>query len=113
MKSNPSAKRNSVETERRKSFKEFYPYYLAEHSDSLNRVLHFVGTWVVVLVAAAALLSRQWNLLWLCPLAGYGFAWAGHFFFQKNRPATFKQPLFSLLADFVMWWHLLTRKIQF
>lgn len=99
--------------ERYQSFKEFYPFYLSEHTDKTNRVLHFLGTTIVILFFLSALISRKWGLIWLCPLAGYGFAWVGHFFFQKNRPATFKYPLYSLAGDFVMWYQLLTRKIYF
>lgn len=102
-----------METKQYKTFKEFYPFYLSEHTDSTNRVLHFIGTWIVVLVLAAAIWTQTWSLIWLCPLAGYTFAWVGHFFFQKNRPATFQYPLFSLMGDFVMWWQLLRRKISF
>ena len=95
------------------SFKEFYPYYLAEHSDSVNRILHFVGTWIVIIAFISAIITGNLVWLWLCPLAGYGFAWVGHFFFEDNRPATFKHPFYSLAGDFAMWWHLLTRRINF
>lgn len=96
-----------------KSFKEFYPFYLSEHTDKTNRVLHFIGTTIVILFFITALILQKWSLIWICPLAGYGFAWVGHFFFQKNRPATFKNPFYSLAGDFVMWYQLLTRKIYF
>jgi hypothetical protein len=96
-----------------KTFKEFYPFYLNEHSHSTNRTLHFIGTTLMLIVLFYALLSQQFRLLWLCPLLGYGFAWTGHFGFEKNRPATFKQPFYSLMGDFLMWWQLLTGKIKF
>ena len=99
--------------DRFKSFKEFYPFYLSEHTDKTNRVLHFIGTTIVILFFITALILKKWSLIWICPLAGYGFAWVGHFFFQKNRPATFKYPFYSLAGDFVMWYQLLTRKIYF
>ncbi len=100
-------------SEKFKSFKEFYPFYLTEHSDKTNRVLHFIGTSILIPIFFYALISGQYKLLWLCPLVGYGFAWAGHMIFEKNRPATFKHPFYSLASDFVMWWQLLTRKITF
>lgn len=96
-----------------KTFKDFYPYYLSEHLNKTNRILHFIGTSLLVLIILIAILTSQYKLIWICPLFGYGFAWSGHFIFEKNRPATFKQPLYSLWGDFVMWWQLLTRKIYF
>ena len=99
-------------SERRyRSFREFYPFYLSEHSDPMCRRLHFVGSWgVLALVVAAIVLSRPWLLL-LAPVCGYGFAWVGHFFFEKNRPATFTYPLYSLMGDWVMFKDILTGKI--
>ena len=85
-----------------KSFKEFYPYYLSEHRNGTCRALHVVGSLLVLTVVGAALvLGRPW-LLALTPLCGYGFAWVGHFVFEKNRPATFKHPLYSFMGDWVM-----------
>jgi hypothetical protein len=94
-------------------FSDFYPYYLQEHRDSTCRRLHFIGTSLVVLILAFAVLSANWLLLWALPLAGYTFAWLGHFFFEKNRPATFKHPFYSLLGDFVMYKDMLTGKVSF
>lgn len=85
------------------SFSQFYPFYLGEHSNRICRRLHFVGTSLVIATVVYALMSRHYVALWLVPLFGYGFAWIGHFFFEKNRPATFKHPLYSLLGDFVMY----------
>ncbi|EDY86307.1 membrane protein [gamma proteobacterium HTCC5015] len=90
-------------SERIQSLKEFYPYYLEEHSDSVCRRLHFVGTTGVLLILIYALLTSTWWVLWFLPICGYGFAWVGHFFFEKNRPATFKYPLYSLVSDFIMY----------
>jgi len=95
------------------SFADFYPYYLSEHSDRTCRRLHFLGTALVIATAAYALVSREFMLLWLLPVLGYGFAWAGHFFFEHNRPATFKYPVYSLLGDFVMFRDMLTGRIAF
>jgi len=94
------------------TFWEFYPYYLTEHARPLNRALHFVGTFfVIALVVAAVVLGKGW-LVALTPVCGYGFAWFGHFILEKNRPATFKYPLYSLGSDFVMFWHILTGQIN-
>jgi hypothetical protein len=84
------------------SFDDFYPYYLSEHADPRNRLLHFVGTSLVIALAAASPLVDL-RLLWLLPVAGYGFAWVGHFIVEKNRPATFRHPLWSLMGDFRMY----------
>ena len=95
------------------TFRDFYPFYLSEHRNPTCRKLHFAGsTLVIALVAAAALLRNPWLLL-LVPLAGYGFAWVGHFAFEKNRPATFTYPAWSFAGDWVMYWQLLTGKIPF
>lgn len=81
----------------------FWPYYLQEHRDPLNRRLHFVGTSIVFALPFLALALRNPWLLLTMPVAGYGFAWAGHFLVEKNRPATFTYPRWSLLCDFRMW----------
>jgi hypothetical protein len=93
------------------SFRDFWPYYVGEHQRPLTRGLHYAGTTGVILSVAAALATRRWGLLALAPLFGYGFAWAGHFFIEKNRPATFKYPLYSLAADFVMYGKMLRGKM--
>lgn len=95
------------------SFKDFYPFYLGEHANLTCRRLHFIGTTGIVIIAglvAAQILPLVW--LWAIPVCGYGFAWAGHFFFEKNRPATFKYPFYSLLGDWVMYKDMLTGKIR-
>jgi len=94
------------------SFREFYPFYLKEHKDSTCRTLHFIGSWLVLSVIALAIYMASWSLLWFIPLVGYGFAWVGHFFFEKNRPATFKHPLYSLMGDWVMFKDILVGKIS-
>jgi len=85
-----------------KSFKDFYPFYLAEHSNTTCRTLHYIGSTLVLLVVAYALLSANYALLWAIPVIGYGFAWVGHFFFEHNTPATFQYPFYSLASDWVM-----------
>jgi hypothetical protein len=95
------------------SFKAFYPYYLKEHRNVTCRRLHFIGSLLVLMVIISTLLSQKFALLWLLPVIGYGFAWVGHFFFEKNRPATFKHPFYSLWGDWVMFKDILTGKIKF
>ncbi len=96
-----------------KSFKEFYPFYLGEHSNKTCKLLHFAGTTIVFSILITAFATGNHALIWFCPLAGYFFAWLGHFVFEKNRPATFKYPFYSLMGDFVMFFHLLTGKLSF
>ncbi len=94
-----------------KSFEEFWPYYLGEHKDPINRALHFAGTTTALLTAAASLFFGP-QLLPLALVAGYGPAWVGHFFFEKNKPATFKHPLWSLRGDFKMYAMTLTGQLK-
>ena len=100
-------------TERYQSFAEFYPYYLQEHSNPVCRRLHYAGSLLVLAILAYALLSQQWLWLLAMPLAGYGFAWVGHFVFEKNRPATFDYPLYSLMGDWVLLKYDFTGLIRF
>lgn len=95
------------------SFAQFYPYYLSEHSQRLCRRMHFIGSSLVIAIVLLAALTAQWRWLWLVPLAGYGFAWLGHYVYEKNRPATFKHPLYSLLGDWVMYGQMLRGKVSF
>jgi hypothetical protein len=100
-------------TERYSSFAEFYPFYLQEHSNSICRRLHFIGSVLVLAILASALISQQWLWLLALPVVGYGFAWVGHFFFEHNRPATFRYPLYSLIGDWVMFKDILIGRIRF
>ncbi len=102
-----------MEKKRFNRFSEFYPFYLSEHQDRVNRRLHFVGSTLVIALVLFALVSQQWLWLLAVPFAGYGFAWVGHFFFEKNKPATFNHPLYSLMGDWVMYKDILTGKIKF
>lgn len=95
------------------SFREFYPYYLSEHQNVMSRRLHVIGTSLTIVLFIFILVSRSWQFLILLPICGYGFAWVGHFFFEKNKPATFKYPSWSLLGDFVMLKDVLIGKIKF
>ena len=85
------------------SFADFYPYYLAEHENRTSRRLHVIGTTLALLLLLYALATQRFALLLVVLVVGYGFAWVGHFFFEKNRPATFKHPLYSLRGDFRLW----------
>ena len=103
---------NDVTTQRFERFGEFYPYYLEEHADPRCRVMHFVGsTGVIGVVIAAIVTANVWWLLAM-PLVGYGFAWLGHFVFEKNKPATFQYPLYSLAGDWVMYADILRGRIS-
>lgn len=99
-------------SERHSSFAEFWPFYLREHSRPSTRALHYAGTTLVVALALAALVTGRWIWLLALPLAGYAFAWVAHFALEKNRPATFTHPLWSLIADFKMWWLWLTGRLR-
>lgn len=94
------------------SFDEFYQFYLSEHAKRSTKLLHFVGTFLVLVILGVALLRQNWMLLILLPIVGYGFAWVGHFFFEKNKPASFSSPLYSLLGDFVMFKDILTGRVK-
>jgi len=96
---------------RLKSFEEFWPHYLGEHLHPTNRALHFIGTSLVYLIVAAGfLVTPRWFAV--APLVGYGFAWVGHFFVERNRPATFTYPLWSLRGDFRMHARTLTGRLK-
>ena len=95
-----------------KTFKDFYPFYLSEHTNTMCRILHFIGTGGALIITTLSIIN--FNMLWLyAPLCGYSFAWVGHFIFEKNKPATFKYPLYSLAGDFLMFFQLLIRKEKF
>ncbi len=93
------------------SFREFYPFYLSEHRHPVSRRLHFIGSCGVLLLVAAAILRGQAILVLAALFCGYGFAWVGHFFFEKNRPATFQHPLYSFMGDWVMFADILRRRV--
>ena len=85
-----------------RSFAEFWPYYVREHANRANRYLHFIGTLSAIGLAITLVVMGWWWLALALPVVGYGFAWVGHFLVERNRPATFRHPFWSLLGDFKM-----------
>jgi hypothetical protein len=96
-----------------RSFGDFYPFYLTEHSKSGTRRLHFVGTLLVLLTLLYAAMTRRWGFLALVPIFGYGLAWVGHLAVERNRPATFQYPFYSLAGDFRMFADMLRGRVPF
>ncbi|WBV61133.1 DUF962 domain-containing protein [Chryseobacterium camelliae] len=107
-----SAKINTM-PERIKTFKEFYLFYLTEHRKTGTRIFHFIGTLLVFVVIGYVISSGKERFLWYIPIFGYGFAWLNHALIEKNKPATFKYPLWSLVSDFRLFFELLTGKQKF
>lgn len=95
-----------------KNFADFYPFYLREHSNIMCRKLHFLGTSGVIALLLLFFFTGNLWLLALIPLSGYGFAWVGHFGFEKNKPASFKHPIYSFMGDFRMFWDILTGRVR-
>jgi len=94
------------------TFSQFYPFYLSGHSTRWCRRLHYAGSLLVIVSLLTFVITRYWPWLIAVPICGYGFAWIGHFFFERNKPATFKYPLYSLMGDWVMFWNILMGKIE-
>jgi hypothetical protein len=94
-----------------RSFDDFYPFYLGEHANRTCRRLHFTGTSVAVVLLCTAVITQRWWLIAVAFLQGYAFAWIGHFFFEHNKPATFKYPWFSFLGDWRLWWDMLSGRV--
>lgn len=94
------------------SFAEFYPYYLGEHRHRTSRRLHYVGTVLFIAIIVYACVTGRWLLALAAPVFGYGLAWTGHFFFEKNKPATFSHPIYSFMGDLMMLRDLLIRRIR-
>jgi len=100
-------------SEKYDDFTSFYPFYLSQHTNKTCRRLHFVGSIFIIALIAYVAVSGGYSLLWFIPVIGYGFAWVGHFIFEKNRPATFVYPIYSLMGDWVMFKDILIGKIKF
>jgi hypothetical protein len=94
-------------------FSDFYPFYLSEHSNRTGRRLHFVGSSLSLVLLVLGVIKGAWLLFVAALVCGYAFAWVGHFFFEKNRPATFRYPFYSFAGDWRMWWQILSGKIAF
>lgn len=95
------------------SFAAFYPFYLSEHANPIARRLHFIGSTLALACFMYGLFKTIWWYFLAALIAGYAFAWVGHFVFEKNRPATFSHPFYSFAGDWVMWWQTLTGKRPF
>jgi hypothetical protein len=95
------------------SLAKFYPYYLEEHQNTTCRILHFIGTGLIFIILGVGLITGKYLILFSIPVVGYGFAWVGHFFFEKNKPATFQYPIYSLASDFILFFDLLKGKEKF
>ncbi|WP_447728798.1 Mpo1-like protein [Sphingomonas koreensis] len=91
-------------------YADFWPYYLREHAKAQTRALHYAGTTLTFIALAAGIWLNSWWFLAI-PLAGYGFAWGAHFGVEKNRPATFTYPLWSLVSDYRMFFLWLTGRL--
>ena len=96
-----------------KNFAEFYPFYLSEHSNRTCRRLHFLGSSLALICISLLVITGEIRYLLFALLSGYGFAWLGHFGFEKNKPASFKRPLYSFMGDWVMYKDIWIGKIPF
>ncbi len=96
--------------ERYKSFEDFYPYYISEHDHKYTKLMHFIGTSISTYFLIKFILSFNFLFILYALLSGYGFAWVGHFFIEKNKPATFKYPFYSLIGDHKMYLEILQGK---
>ena len=96
-----------------KSFAEFYPFYLGEHRNDTCRRLHFMGSTLTLVCLAMLLITGRPQYILYALLCGYGFAWVGHFVFEKNKPASFRRPLYSFMGDWRMYLDIWTGKVRF
>ncbi len=96
--------------ERYKTFKDFYPYYLSEHANKHTKLMHFIGTSIGIFFLIKFFLSFNFIYLLFALISGYAFAWVGHFFIEKNKPATFKYPFYSFIGDHKMYIEILQGK---
>jgi hypothetical protein len=99
--------------DKHRSFADFYAFYLGEHRNRTSRRLHFTGTSIAAILLVAALVTQSWWLIAAGLVQGYAFAWVGHFFFEHNKPATFKHPWRSFMGDWRMWWDILRGRMRF
>lgn len=101
-----------MQARRYRSLREFYPFYLSQHQDRTCRRLHFIGTSIAIALIAYAVASGRYWFLLLALVQGYAWAWVGHFFFERNRPATFTYPLLSFAGDWKLWLDMLLGRIR-
>ena len=94
------------------NYAEFWDFYVLEHSNPLTRWFHFTGTTLGLILLVWFLQIRAWHYLPLCLVTGYAFAWFSHFFIEKNKPATFKYPLWSFISDYKMMWFMLSGRMD-
>ncbi|MFZ4122009.1 MAG: Mpo1-like protein [Caulobacterales bacterium] len=97
---------------RYQSFQAFYPFYISEHANQTSRRLHVIGTGLVIAALFAGVFWSPWFFA-AAPVVGYFFAWVGHFFFEKNTPATFTYPLWSLMGDFRLFFETVSGRRRF
>ncbi len=101
-----------IKTKRIENYREFWDFYVSEHRQPLTRYLHFVGTTLGIVMLIWFVRGENWFYIPLCFVVGYAFAWFSHFFVEKNKPATFKYPLWSFISDYKMTWFMLLGKMD-
>jgi hypothetical protein len=94
------------------NYSEFWDFYVAEHSKPLTRVLHFAGTSLGLLLLAYFVYSGRWYFFPLFLVVGYALAWFAHFVIEKNKPASFRYPLWSFISDFKMMWYMILGRMD-
>ena len=94
------------------TFTDFWPFYVSQHRDARNRAMHFIGTTIANVSILLIVLTFDLVFIPIGLVGSYGFAWAGHFFFEKNKPATFTYPLLSVFGDYHMYWLMLQGKMS-
>ena len=99
-------------TDRKATYAEFWPFYLQEHAKPQTRQFHYIGTALVIAIGIFAVITQRWLWLAAMPVAGYLFAWLSHAFVERNKPATFVHPLWSLVSDFRMFFLWLTGRLS-
>jgi hypothetical protein len=109
----PQASTTAVDAKAFTSFAQFYPFYLGEHSNRTCRRLHFLGSTLALVCLALLLATGKPQYFIYALLCGYGCAWIGHFVFEKNKPASFKRPLYSFMGDWVMYRDMWTGRVPF
>ena len=94
------------------NYSDFWDFYVSEHSNPTNRLLHFIGTSLAIILLIWFLINGMWLYFPLCLVFGYGFAWVGHFFVEKNKPASFQYPFWSFISDYVMLFYMISGKMN-